>query len=104
MCRVMRGSRTRRRGRVNRGTRQLMKRVQWVRLLEMLSPQLSPRGYPWAEVSCERPDLASWTQQLPNMKPSMHMPRCWPSVFRHSQTNIQVPCTPDTSQARGAIL
>ena len=89
---------------MNRGTRQLMKMVLWERMLEMLSPQWSPRGCPWAEVRREGAHLASWTQQLPNMKPSMHMPRCWPSVLRHSQTNIQVPRTPDTSQARGAIL
>lgn len=56
------------------------------------------------DVVSTRLSLESWTQQLPNMKPSMHMPRCWPSVLRHSHTNIQVPCTPDTSQARGAIL
>jgi hypothetical protein len=25
-------------------------------------------------------------------------------TFKHSQTNMQVPCTPETSQGRGAIL
>ena len=40
----------------------------------------------------------SWTQQLPNMKPSIHMPRCWPSVFRHSQTNMQVPCRGESAR------
>jgi hypothetical protein len=48
--------------------------------------------------------LVSCTQQLPNMKPSMHMPRCWPSDLRHSQTNMQVPTTPCTVQDLGLIL
>ena len=76
--------------------------------------------------SWTRLSWVSCTQQLPNMKPSMHMPRCWPigdehcghvarcrdligrltwpSVLRHSQTNMQVPGTPDTSHGRGEIL
>ena len=32
---------------------------------------------------------SSWTQHEPNMNPSIHIPRCWPFVFMHSQTNIQ---------------
>ena len=45
-----------------------------------------------------------WTQQDPNMNPSMHMPKCLPSVFKHSQTNIQVPSSPATLQLRRLIF
>ncbi|KAH9423496.1 hypothetical protein DERP_003775 [Dermatophagoides pteronyssinus] len=31
---------------------------------------------------------------LPNRKPSAQVPKCLPSVLIHSQTNIQVPCSP----------
>ena len=39
-----------------------------------------------------------WTQHDPNMNPSMHMPRCFPSVLRHSHTNMQVPRSPEIWQ------
>lgn len=34
------------------------------------------------------------SQQLPKRKPSAQVPKCFPSVFMHSQTNIQVPRSP----------
>lgn len=41
--------------------------------------------------------MAFWVslcpQQLPNKKPSTHVPKCFPSVLMHSQTNMQVPCS-----------
>ena len=42
--------------------------------------------------------VVSWTQHEPNMNPSMHMPRCFPSVLRHSHTNMQVPRSPEIWQ------
>jgi len=45
--------------------------------------------------------LSSWTQHEPNMNPSIHIPKCFPSVFKHSQTNIQVPSSPATWQFFG---
>ena len=42
--------------------------------------------------------VLSWTQHEPNMNPSMHMPRCFPSVLRHSHTNMQVPRSPEIWQ------
>lgn len=35
-----------------------------------------------------------WAQQLPNKNPSAQVPRCFPSVFIHSHTNIHVPMSP----------
>lgn len=36
----------------------------------------------------------SCPQQLPNRNPSAQVPRCFPSVLIHSQTNMQVPASP----------
>lgn len=35
-----------------------------------------------------------WAQQLPNKNPSAQVPRCFPSVFIHSHTNMHVPMSP----------
>lgn len=45
-----------------------------------------------------------WPQHEPNMKPSMHIPRCRPSDFMHSHTNMHVPSTPLTVHGFGLIL
>lgn len=51
--------------------------------------------------------VALCTQQLPNMKVSMHTPTCVPSDLMHSQTNMHVPSVPfgpGTLQGFGLIL
>ena len=35
---------------------------------------------------------SGYTQHEPNMKPSIHIPRCLPFVLRHCHTNIHSPC------------
>lgn len=55
-------------------------------------------------IMCETTGVfPSCTQHDPNMKPSMHMPRCLPSVLRHSHTNMHVPRSPEISQLRGEM-
>lgn len=48
--------------------------------------------------------VSLWRQQEPNMNPSTHIPKCFPSDLRHSQTNMQVPRTVSTWHGFGAIL
>lgn len=38
--------------------------------------------------------LSSYSQQEPYRKPSVHVPRCFPSSLMHSHTNMHVPRSP----------
>lgn len=38
--------------------------------------------------------VSLWPQQEPKSIPSTHVPKCFPSVFMHSHTNMQVPSSP----------
>ena len=41
-----------------------------------------------------------YKQHEPNINPSMHIPKCFPFVFKHCQTNIHSPSCPATSHVR----